>query len=68
MVTEIEKQWSREGHDNLYESLLCIHDAQTLSGKQITEKVEDLPSIEEITKISIQKGGASLVFLSFFLF
>jgi len=70
MVSEIEKQWKREDYPAIYEALLLIHDAQSLSASQIknnynpTEEPNENKnqSFEEFIKyVSVFKGGASVL-------
>ena len=63
MVSEIEKEWKRPSGD-VYEGLLMIHDAQTLSAKQIA-KGSKVPNKEFLTYVSAYKGGASVVRIFF---
>ncbi|WP_372776794.1 hypothetical protein [Mangrovibacterium sp.] len=59
MVELIEGEWSRAHYPELYKSLLDIHAAQSESVKLI-EGVAEL-NFDERLKISIQKGGTSVV-------
>lgn len=75
MVSEIEKEWPREQSAAVYEGLLLIHDAQTLSGKQVQSKSAgaESPSSDFVTYVSCYKGAASVVWVltfrsSFFFF
>jgi hypothetical protein len=55
----IENQHSRESHLELYESLLCIHDAQCNSLTQNNEITS--PFEKDVLGISAEKGGASVL-------
>lgn len=57
MVALIEEQYERHLFPDVYESLLLIHDAQLMSLKQ----QYDSPSISELTRLTFNKGAASVV-------
>jgi len=59
LVEMIENQYSRTEFPEVFESLLDIHDAQTNSLKLIQDS--DRLSDQEILKICITKGGASVL-------
>ncbi|MBU4439841.1 MAG: hypothetical protein KJ779_09750, partial [Firmicutes bacterium] len=59
LVGMIESQYSRETHNELYESLLCIHDAQCNSLTQNNEMIS--PFEKDVLGISAEKGGASVL-------
>lgn len=59
LVGMIESQYSREAHNELYESLLCIHDAQCNSLSRNNEMSS--PYEKDVLGISTEKGGASVL-------
>ncbi len=59
MIDLIEAQWERDRYPKVYDSLLAIHHAQTLSIKLIS-KLNHV-RFDEGFKICIQKGGTSVV-------
>ncbi|MBC3796234.1 hypothetical protein [Acetobacterium tundrae] len=59
LVGMIENQYSRATHDELYESLLCIHDAQCNSLTLHDEIIS--PYEKDILGMSADKGGASVL-------
>ena len=59
LVGMIESQYSREPHSELYESLLCIHDAQYKSLTQ--DKEISSPYEKDVLGISTEKGGTSVL-------
>jgi hypothetical protein len=72
MVDEIENQWDRTNFPHIYYALLGIHDAQTMSIKQLhisrdSTMIDDDSSFRrdnqmtEILKISALKGAASVI-------
>ena len=58
LVAEIEAQFPRSKHPEVYLSLLAIHDAQTAALIQQSAGVVDVP---EILRLSVAKGGASVL-------
>jgi len=59
LVEMIEDQYSRSDFQEVFESLLCIHEAQTNSLKLIHSK--NSISEKEILNICLAKGGASVL-------
>ena len=59
LVGLIEGQYPRDCHKELYESLLCIHDAQCNSLTQHNAMTS--PYERDVLGISTQKGGASVL-------
>ncbi len=58
LVSMIEREFCRESHPSVFESLLAIHHAQTLSVSQTDNTL--LPP-DRLLDISIEKGGASVL-------
>lgn len=59
LVSIIEDQYPRDCYKELYESLLCIHDAQCKSLYQ--HNINTSPYERDILGISTEKGGASVL-------
>lgn len=59
LVSIIEGQYPRDCYKELYESLLCIHDAQCKSLYQ--HNINTSPYERDILGISTEKGGASVL-------
>lgn len=59
LVSIIEHQYPRDCHREVYESLLCIHDAQCTSLMQ--QKGPASPYERDILGISTEKGGTSVL-------
>lgn len=57
MVGMIEKNFSRTDHQEVFESLLLIHEGQCMSLKQQYETLTE----KQILKLSFKKGAASVV-------
>ena len=58
MVEIIEEYWDRKNHPKVYLSLLAIHEAQV---KSIVLLNDEKLSADDILKICVRKGGASVV-------
>jgi hypothetical protein len=72
MVEEIESQWNRDDYPSVYLGLVSIHDAQTMSMKQLSMKEQELSQNEyqqkmEILQISAMKGAASVIAAGFLI-
>ncbi len=59
MVQIIENEWDRDCYPKVYESLLYIHDTQTISS-QLISSAKELKE-KDAFKICIDKGGASVI-------
>lgn len=59
LIEKIEVEYIRKKYNNLYSSLIAIHDAQQKSLKQ--QRKNKSLNKEEIVSISVEKGGCSVL-------
>ncbi len=61
LIGRIEEAFPRSAYPDVYRSLLAIHDAQTRSLCQQGKVCHDLPCDAELLRMSVAKGGASVL-------